>query len=105
MLSIPFLHAQIFVGGQLLEEQFDGSYIKVCPISRKYSVYDAKIDYGQKKTRKVSQRNKMYITQENGKIKEFNSEIDILNFMEANGFAVFHISDSTRCIIYIREKR
>lgn len=104
-ISFYFNHlaAQIFVDGKPLSELFQGKYITVCPDWKGGSNYLACIDYGQEKIRRTG-RNQAVISDEKGEDKIFNSKTGIMNFMYENGFDVFHLSDSTTCIIYCRKE-
>ena len=97
------LPAQMYVDGQLLSEIFDGKYIKICPDKRGFNNFRACVDFGQKVIRRPGP-NAAIITDDKGTYKRFNSQTGIMNFMNKNGFDVFHLSDSTNCIIYARKE-
>lgn len=105
IVSFYFNHlaAQIFVEGKPLSEIFQGKYITVCPDREEISKYLACIDYGQETIRRPG-RNQAVISDEKGEDKIFNSKTGIMNFLYENGFDVFHLSDSTTCIIYYRKE-
>ncbi len=103
LLCYIHLNSQIYAGGEPLSEIFDGKYITVCPFNKSAGNYNARIDFGQETSRRLG-TNRSFITEENGNRKSFNSKTGIINFMDKNGFDIFHISDSTNCIIYRRKE-
>lgn len=104
LISYCSMRAQLYKDGVLLESEFSGSYLSICAIDRGFNNCYATIDYGQQKPRIPFQLNAHFLTDKFGKKIRFYSPIGIMNFMENNAFEVFHISDSSSCILYRRKE-
>ena len=98
------LYSQTYVDGVPLDKLFSGKYIEVCYFCRGFNQFYAMVDFGQAKPRKPFEPNAHYFSDEFGERIRFNSEMGILNFMDENGFDVFHKSDTTACVIYTRRE-
>lgn len=105
LLLLPFfstsLFSQIYVDKIPIDSKSDLVFVKVCPRSGPETSCSAHIDYGQEI--KTPRNRLRRITDKNGNIKYFNSEMAIMNFMFNNNFDIYRISDSSNCVLYVKK--
>jgi hypothetical protein len=78
------LHAQIYAEGKLLDEIYQGKYLAI----QERGIFGTNeigviIDHGQRTVPLEWDE----VTDETGKMRRFNSIVDILNFFEENGWS------------------
>ncbi len=85
-------------------------YIEIVGYGRLFSnKVDVDLDFGQN-TKFFSGKNDLIILDEKGKVVKFNSVIDALNFMSANGYPLQHVytmnnpEDNSTIVHYILRK-
>jgi hypothetical protein len=89
-------------------KDIDVDYVQVIGTGRSLSTkVDVEIDFGQE-TKSISFKNGTTIKDEKGKNMKFNSMMDALNFMSANGysfqFAYTMNNEKDKAIYYILKK-
>ena len=105
IFSTTFLHAQLYVGGVVLDSIATGKYISVCPeFNQTYTSCKAAVDYGQGRYTVSQIKNRFYLTYENGEIIKFRSGVAVLNLMIKYGYEPHFLESASICNLYYRRE-
>lgn len=113
LLTVSLISAMAFVSAQTVNDvplkDIDVEYVQIIGTGRSLSTkVNVEIDFGQE-TKSISFKNGTNIKDERGRNVKFNSMMDALNFMSANGyafqFAYTTNDDKDRAVYYILKKK
>jgi hypothetical protein len=94
---VLFANAQILIGDKQQQKELKGThYVKATLYPRMNGFYIVSIDNGSCNPKKT------YIIDQNGKYKEFQSEVAVLNFFFENGWLPFQTGDEKKGMAIVK---